>query len=122
MFINLSNHPSTNWSAEQKDTAEQLYGEIVDLPFPVVDPAGDEEYIASLADEYCRKILDLSDGMPVTVHLMGEMTLTFALIQRLQIVGILCVASTTERVTNETPDGRKESFFKFIQYRKYTQL
>ena len=119
MFINLSNHPSANWSAEQRNTAELLYGEIFDLPFPVVDPAGDEEYISSLADEYCRKILDLSDGMPVTVHLMGEMTLTFALIQRLQAVGILCVASTTERVTNETPDGHKESFFKFIQFRKY---
>lgn len=119
MFINLSNHPSANWSAEQKDTAEKLYGEIIDLPFPVVDPAGDEEYIASLADDYCRIILDLSDGMPVTVHLMGEMTLTFALIQRLLAEDIPCVASTTERVTNETPDGRKESFFKFIQFRKY---
>lgn len=122
MFLNLSNHPSANWSAEQKTTAEQLYGEIIDLPFPQVDPYGDEEYIASIANDYCRQIKDLSGEHPVTVHLMGEMTLTFALLQRLSAEGIPCVASTTERVTNETPDGRKESFFKFIQFRKYTLL
>lgn len=119
MFINLSNHPSANWSAEQKNTAEKLYGEIIDLPFPVVDPAGDEEYIDSLAEDYCRQVLELSRDRNVTVHLMGEMTLSFALVQRLQTEGITCVASTTERVTNETPDGHKESFFKFIQFRKY---
>lgn len=119
MFINLSNHPSVNWSVEQKDTAERLYGEIIDLPFPVVDPAGDEAYIATLADEYYRQIMDLSGGMSVTVHLMGEMTLTFALVQRLQAEGITCVASTTKRETVEFPDGRKESVFNFVQFRKY---
>ena len=119
MFINLSNHPSANWSAEQRNTAELLYGEIFDLPFPVVDPAGDEEYIASLAEDYCRQVLEMSQDRDVTVHLMGEMTLTLALVQRLQTEDITCVASTTERVTNETPDGHKESFFKFIQFRKY---
>lgn len=119
MLLNLSNHPSANWSAEQKDTAEKLYGEIIDLPFPVVDPAGDEEYIAYLAEDYCRQVLEMSEDRDVTVHLMGEMTLTFALVQQLQTDGITCVASTTERETNETPDGHKESFFKFIQFRKY---
>lgn len=119
MLINLSNHPSAKWSAKQRDTAVLLYGEIIDLPFPVVDPARDETYIADLADEYCRQIVDLSDGMPVTVHLMGEMTLTFALVQRLCADGFPCVASTTERVINETPDGRKESFFSFVRFRRY---
>ena len=102
--------------------AERLGGEIVDIPFPVVDPAGDAESVAALADCYCRMALETSDGQEVVVHVMGEMTFTFALVQRLQAVGIPCVASTTERVVNETPDGRKESLFKFVQFRKYLQL
>ena len=118
MFINLSNHPSANWSAEQRNTAELLYGEIFDLPFPVVDPSGDEGYIASLADEYCRKILDLSDGMPVTVHLMGEMTLTYSIVAALCQLGVRCVASTTERIVTEV-DGKKVSEFHFVQFREY---
>ena len=122
MFLNLSNHPSANWSAEQKSAAETVGGAIVDLPFPIVDPAGDEDYISSLADEYLCRILEMSDGEDVTVHLMGEMSLTFALVQRLCAHGIPCVAATTQRETVEYPDGRKESVFKFVQFRKYEQL
>lgn len=118
MFINLSNHPSALWNAEQKDAAEQLCGEITDLPFPTVDPAGDEEYINALADDYCRRVLDMAAHQPVVVHLMGEMTFTVALVQRLQALGITCVASTTERVTVEE-DGVKTSLFKFVKFRKY---
>ena len=122
MFINLSNHPSANWSAEQTEAAKRLYGAIVDLPFPAVDPAGDEAYIAALADEYCQNVLVISGDENVTVHLMGEMTLTFALLQRLLSHGILCVASTTRRETVEYPDGRKESSFKFVRFRKYNSI
>ena len=119
MFINLSNHPSAHWSARQKAAAERLCGDIIDLPFPVVDPAGDEAYIAALADDYCRKVLEMSGGKNVVVHLMGEMTLTFALVQRLCVHSIPCVASTTERVTVEYADGRKESMFQFVRFRNY---
>lgn len=118
MFLNLSNHPSANWSAEQTEVAKQLYGEIVDLPFPIVDPMGDEAYIAALADEYCGKVLEYAKGQPITVHLMGEMTLTFAILQRLKAQGIICVASTTQRETVEK-DGVKTSIFKFVKFRKY---
>ena len=70
MLINLSNHPSSKWSKEQTEAALH-YGEIADLPFPVVAPEGDENYIAALADEYCNKVVELAGGAPVTVHLMG---------------------------------------------------
>lgn len=46
MLLNLSNHPSSLWCDEQKKAAETLFGEIVDLPFPQVDPNGDEAYRA----------------------------------------------------------------------------
>lgn len=119
MLINLSNHPSSNWSQEQIETAKRFYGDIVDLPFPNVDPAGNEEYIEALAGEYCKKVEELAAGKDVTVHLMGEMALTLALVQRLQTQGIPCVAATTKRETVEYADGRKESVFKFVRFRKY---
>ena len=119
MFINLSNHPSANWSAEQKTAAEQLYGEIIDLPFPQVDPHGDENYIVLLADEYCLKVKSVSKGQPTVVHLMGEMTFTYAIVSRLKTKGITCVASTTERMIKMMPDGKKVSEFKFVQFREY---
>lgn len=117
MLINLSNHPSSKWSKEQTEAALH-YGEIADLPFPVVAPEGDENYIAALADEYCNKVIELAGGAPVTVHLMGEMTLTFALVKRFHAKGISCVAATTERVVVEV-DGEKRSVFNFIKFRAY---
>ena len=118
MFINLSNHPSSKWSAEQVEAA-RVYGEIVDLPFPVVDPKGDEVHVSALADEYCRKVQAMAAGYPVAVHVMGEMTLTFAIVSRLQALGIPCYAATTERIITELPEGRKESVFRFVRFRKY---
>ena len=37
VFINLSNHRSENWGNDQIEAASR-FGEIVDLPFPNVEP------------------------------------------------------------------------------------
>lgn len=118
MLINLSNHPSPRWSETQKRAAS-VYGDIVDLPFPVVDAQGDEEYISMIADEYVRKVEEKSNGCTLFVHLMGEMSLTFALIKRLHEKGISCVASTSERKVVEYEPGRKEVIFQFVRFRQY---
>ena len=118
MFINLSNHSSGKWSEAQIEAAKQ-YGGIIDMPFPLVDPKGDEDYIAGLADEYCQKVLELADGNPVIVHLMGEMTLTFVLVTRLKAKGLVCLASTTERIVTEEAPGVKTNVFRFARFRKY---
>ena len=118
MFINLSNHPSARWSAEQTEAA-RAFGDIVDLPFPVVDPQADEADVAAVADAYTQKVIDLTDGVPATVHLMGEMSLTFALISRLKTLGYRCLESTTMRETVESPDGVKTSVFRFVRFRNY---
>lgn len=119
MLINLTNHPSSRWSDKQKATAE-VYGEIVDMPFPVIDEAGDEKYIATLADEYLNKIVNLSDTQSVVVHLMGEQTFSYALIKRLREHGITCVASTTKRIVKEEVPGKKsEVIFQFERFRAY---
>lgn len=119
MLINLSNHPSSKWNKEQTEAAKRQFGEIIDLPFPAVAPDGDENYIAALADEYCNKVIELAGDAPVTVHLMGEMTLTFALVNSLADKGVTCVASTTERIVKEIDDDHKDVVFQFVRFRNY---
>lgn len=118
MLINISNHPSYAWSEAQKEAAKE-YGVIVDLPFPVVDADVDEDYIASLADEYVVKVKQISVGKSVTIHLMGEMTLTFALLKRLQKEGFCCIASTSKRIVLEYEPNHKEVIFQFEKFRRY---
>ena len=38
MLINFTNHPSAQWSAEQT-AAAQVYGKVIDLAFPAINPA-----------------------------------------------------------------------------------
>lgn len=118
MLINLSNHPYTIWSDTQQEAAKE-YGEIVDLPFPEVEAAADENHIRHMADEYLQKVKQLANGRTATIHLMGEMTLTFALVKRLQNDGFSCVASTSKRIVNETEPDYKEVVFQFEKFRRY---
>lgn len=118
LFINLSNHPFSTWDERQLQAAA-VYGKLVDIPFPAVDPAGDEAYIQELADEYEYQILKMAEERAVTVHLMGEMNFCFALIKRLAEHGIRCVASTSKRIVSETNDGEKNSIFHFQRFREY---
>lgn len=116
MFINLTNHPSSGWSQEQLNAARE-YGEIVDIFFPVIEPFFTKAEVDELADITVEEIKNL-DNNPV-VHVMGEMTFTYAIVERLKARSISCVASTTERNTIMTPDGKKISEFKFVQFREY---
>ena len=118
MFINLSNHPSTNWSKEQLAAAQE-YGEIKDLPFPNIDENLDEEGIDTLTNKYIEMIKELSGGEPCTVHIMGEMTFTYALVNKLKALGFNCLASTTKRDVEIMPDGSKQVKFHFCRFRKY---
>lgn len=116
-FVNLTNHPLEAWSEEQL-AAASAYGEAVDYPFPAVAPAATEEDIAATASEIVADIT-AHYGTECTVHLMGEFTMTAALLQRFQQRGIVCVASTTERIVNEPEPGKKVVEFKFVKFRKY---
>lgn len=119
MLINLTNHPSALWSAKQTETANREFGEIVDIPFPLVSPLADEKDIKRIADEYANKILATAAGREVTVHVMGEMTFTVLMVRRLQAAGITCVASTTERLVEEQNGGVKVARFEFVKFRRY---
>lgn len=114
-LINLSNHPSINWPESQRLTAQKQFGKIEDLSFPNIPPNHSPEDIAALAEQYCSQV---RAHRPSAVHLMGEMTFTFALVNLLKNAGIPCVASTTERIVTEE-DGKKIVQFQFIQFREY---
>ena len=118
VFINYSNHPSSNWSQKQLSAAKKL-GEIVDIPFRSVAPEADSAELERVAGEEFTKILDAADGKNAVVHLMGEMTLTYMLVRKLRASGIRCVASTTARRVVENADGTKTSDFDFVRFRDY---
>ena len=118
LFINFSNHPSCHWGDAQRAAAEK-YGEICDLPFPVVDGLSSEEEVSQLADRYVVQIMSMGSPLELTVHIMGEMTFTFMVVTRLKELGIRCVTSTTERKTTYNDDGTKLSEFSFVRFREY---
>ena len=91
MFINLSNHPTSAWSAGQLDAARQYGDDIVDMPFPVVPATASESDIAALVAAYASDIISQYDPLHDVFHVMGEMCFSFALICRLQQAGfVLC--------------------------------
>jgi len=123
MLINLSNHPSSGWNAVQKGAAS-VYENIVDLPFPKLDPWWSIEEIDQMAAIYEMKVAEImtnKDSGQNVVHLMGELTFCFALSKKLQKRGILCIASTTERIVVENGTS-KISEFRFCRFREYPRL
>lgn len=118
LFINLSNHPSSTWQPAQLEAAKQ-YGEIIDIDFPAVDALCMPERVDQLANQYALDIINRGAPTCITAHVMGEMTLTFRIVELLKAQGIRCVASTTERIVTDLPDNRKETQFAFVQFREY---
>lgn len=119
MFINFSNHPHAQWSAEQT-AAAQRYGKVVNLAFPAIDPAADEAALDSLATVYADHILHLN---PDAVLCQGECTFVYRVVQRLEAAGIPTLAACSRRKSQETtyPDGStlKRSIFVFAGFRRY---
>ncbi len=118
IFINLSNHPAEKWSEAQIEAARQ-YGELQEIPFPNVGPDADAETMKKIVEETLRQVKETAEGKTATVHVMGEMTLTYALVSKLKEVGIRCVASTTNRDVTENADGTRTSKFNFVKFREY---
>ncbi len=125
MLINLSNHPSAKWDSGQKQSVEKQYDSVTDLPFPDIDPMADELYIIAMAKKIVEQCLNiLKDNLSEqnnAVHIMGEMTLTYAVVSELQKHNIKCVASTSRREVAETRNGWKNSIFRFCRFREYVE-
>ncbi|MGI5864609.1 MAG: CRISPR-associated DxTHG motif protein [Myxococcales bacterium] len=122
-FLNLSNHPISEWSQAQLEAARALnLGEPRELEggMPQVDPAADTAEVCELAEEIANRAL-AADAAGACV--VGEYTLTFALVRQLQRAGVRCFASTTKRVAKSRtlPDGSTETVrcFEFQAWREY---
>ncbi len=119
VFINLSNHPSSKWGEKERNAARE-YGDIMDIPFPEIDPEASAEKISDLAEIYLKKIIEVDE--PV-VMIQGEFTFSYALIRRIREKGITAVAGCTKRKVEERvmPDGTavKNSVFEFVGFREY---
>lgn len=127
MLINLSNHPSDKWTSKQKKEALIKFFDLIDIPFPQIDPEDDEEYIYELAESYkekCMKMFkDESDGKDDNAaHVMGEFTFTYALVSLLLSVGIKCIASTTKRIVKDLDNHKSEVTFEFVRFREYKKI
>lgn len=118
LLINLSNHPYASWTEEQRKAAE-AYGRCEDMVFPQVDPAMNDSELEKLVADYERRILERAKTADVTMHVMGEMTFCFALIQRLRSRGIVCIASCTRREVVELDGHTRQSTFRFGGFRRY---
>ena len=129
-FVNISNHPSSRWSEDQREAALRLAREearrrgfegdveIIDIPFPEVDPLMDTSGVVSLARSLADKVP--SGTMAAMVH--GEYTLVYSLVHLLHRRGVPVYAATSRRVVTELGDGRKVSEFKFVMFRPYPYL
>lgn len=119
MFINCTNHRLDEWS-ENQIKASSVWGDVVELPFPDVSPYAAADEVSEIADKYTEKIVSMK---PDAVLVQGEMTMCFAIVNRLKTHNILAVAATSERVsdirTDESGNSIKTSYFKFVAFREY---
>jgi hypothetical protein len=121
--VNLSNHPIPTWSPEQTAAARALgLGEPADLQggMPLVPPEIGPEDIDAMAAGLIERALA---QRPRGAHVAGEFTLTHALVERLQALGIPCFVATTRREVTSAPqpDGTllRHATFRFVRWRAY---
>lgn len=119
VFINLTNRASKTWLDDQLKVAQE-YGDIIDLPFPNIDPDMEPEEVVAMAEKYTAQIMTYDVS---AVLVQGEMTFTFAVVSGLKRKGIKTVAACSRRESVETrnEDGSvtKNSVFRFCQFREY---
>ena len=121
VFVNCSNHPSKNWGMQQLEAAHK-YGEVVDVPFPAVNPDISEADLEKLAQRVLERILSMQ---PQAVMCQGEFTLTHLLVSRLMKEGIvvLSACSTRDVVEKVSEDGKVEKLavYDFSGFRTYRE-
>ena len=124
MLINLTNHNHKDkkypWSESQISEAKRLYGSILDLTFPAINPNWRKEEVTELAKQYLEQCISLNKGeQNLTIHVMGEMTFTHTFILLAKEIGISCVASTTDRLVTHEDKNIKTAIFQFVKFREY---
>lgn len=120
MLLNVTNHASSSWSSAQLQAAHQQYGPILDLPFPRIDAAMEDEKISQLASDYLNQIEQFENP---TVLLQGEFVFTYRLICLLKSKGIRVVACQSnierEEFLDENQNTVKRTVYRFIRFLEY---
>lgn len=115
VFVNISNHPSSDWEEAQRAAALVFAPTIVDIPLPPVSPNAVNEDIGGLVEACLAKVpAGASHAM-----VQGEFTLVYALVRALQRQGTVCFAATTERDTCMGDAGEVTHRFRFVRFREY---
>lgn len=119
MLLNITNHPSRKWNSKQI-IASEVYGEIVDMPFPSISPYLESREIDVIVGEYLEKVQ--AYDQPV-VLLQGEFIFTYRLTQCLKENGYKVIATRSDRRTVEFTDKHgytdRRSEFEFVGYMEY---
>lgn len=126
MFINYTNHPSNNWSQEQKRAAGQ-YGKIIDFRFPDISVLDTEEDLDRLAAKEGERILAALGNETSAVLCQGEFTFTYRMVNYLrQAAGdgrqLVLLGAVSEREVQEVyqnGETRKQVVFKFKGFRRF---
>lgn len=118
-FANISRHPVSSWSREQVKAASEISdgAGITDYQFPKVDPLASSEEIVRQAYEFADKIL----GENIHFHgmVMGEYSLTIALIHELRMKGMhTYVACMGDGYQDEEIGVKQFQPRHFIQFRE----
>jgi len=121
IFVNLSNHPSHLWVKEQREAAGE---NIIDFPFPNIDPRATRLDIGLMAiNTYNAIMKEVGNGYVsdnITILVQGEMGFVYQMVEYLHLQGIMRVVhATSERLSEVMPSGDKLVTFKFIQFRLY---
>lgn len=89
------------------------------MAFPLVAPDSETEDLDALAKDIIDKIMAYASENDVTVHVMGEMGLTYKIVKKLRACGIRCVCSTSYRVVEDEGNGKRTVEFHFNKFRDY---
>ena len=113
-FINITNHALTG----EQLCAIPAHTEIVNMGFPSVPAHWSGEQVEALAHQWAGKLACYARPTEnhVTVHIMGEHAFVYAYVdevRRLYGSQVVCICSTTERVSVET------TATKFVRFRAY---
>jgi len=121
MLINLSNHPYSTWDKKEKEIAESLFGKVVDLSFPQIDPLADIKTVALLANDFVEKCINIllqGNNKQNAVHVTGEHCFVFQFVTIAKEKRLTCICSTTPRIVT-SKNNIKSSIFKFESFRNY---
>ncbi|MCR5774934.1 MAG: hypothetical protein K6G42_07610, partial [Lachnospiraceae bacterium] len=120
---NLSNHPSSGWSAEQYDYAASRWGEIQDIAFPKLGPEISGEEVLQLVKEYLDRLPAKEEG-PVFVS--GEYSFTYAMVDELLNRGYRAMFVRSENTVSTTmhEDGSSERMmgYRFVRFEDYERI